>query len=286
MNQQHARRAPGGGLFDGLPVERRELDIDGKTTSVFEGGEGPSVVLLHGGIQAGGLVWWRALRPLLGRHRLVVPDLPGLGESEPLPMLDAAAFTGWLAALLRLTCEEQPGLVAHSAPGGLAARAAAQHGVALRQLVLVDAAGLGAFRPSPKFLAALVRANVRPSARSAERFLSLAVADLDRTRAESGVTWEAFVTSVASRSAVPTVKHAMRQLVKAGTKRLTDEELARIDVPTSLLWGRLDPLFPLRIAEAVSATHGWPLRVIDDAGHLPHVEQPEAFVDALTSVIK
>jgi pimeloyl-ACP methyl ester carboxylesterase len=40
-------------------------------------------------------------------------------------------------------------------------------------------------------------------------------------------------------------------------------------------------LLSLPIAQTASATLGWPLHVIDDAGHLPHVEQPNAFLDAL-----
>ena len=38
---------------------------------------------------------------------------------------------------------------------------------------------------------------------------------------------------------------------------------------------------PLAAAEAASARYGWPLDVIDDAGHLPGVDQPEAFLRAL-----
>jgi 2-hydroxymuconate-semialdehyde hydrolase len=72
----------------------------------------------------------------------------------------------------------------------------------------------------------------------------------------------------------------MRQLVKAGTTRLTDAELQRVGVSTALVWGRHDPMFPLAIAEEASARLGWPLRIVEDAGHLPHVEQPAGFVQA------
>ena len=52
------------------------------------------MVLLHGGAPAGGVVW--GVAPVMARlaqsHRLVVPDLPGLGESEPFVRLDPAAF--------------------------------------------------------------------------------------------------------------------------------------------------------------------------------------------------
>ena len=58
-------------------------------------------------------------------------------------------------------------------------------------------------------------------------------------------------------------------------------DLARIAVPTTLIWGRHDLATPLPIAEAASARYGWPLHVIEDAGDDPPIEQPEAFLNAL-----
>lgn len=284
MAQQQQQRNPRERLLSKVPVEQRHLDIGGTTTAVLEGGEGAPFVLLHGGIQAGGVVWWRVLGELAGRHRVVVPDIPGFGDSEPVARLDAGTVSEWLAALVERTCAEAPTLVAHSAPAGLAARFAADHGDLLRRLVLVDSAGLAAFRPSPAFLAALLRSTLRPSPANAERFLRRVMADLDRTREDSGEQWKAFVAAVAERSGATEVKQAMRQLVRAGTRPLTDQEVAGLRVPTALVWGRRDPLFPLRVAEAASAARGWPLSVVDDAGHLPHVEQPDRFASALAGL--
>lgn len=284
MADQHVQDSPRERLVDGLPVEQRQLDIHGTATCVLQGGHGSPLLLLHGGIQAGGLVWWRVIRDLADRHRLIVPDLPGLGESEPLGRLDATSVAAWLEEVVQRTCTEPPSLVAHSAPAGLAARFAADHRDSLRRLVLVDAAGLGSFRPSPRFIVALLRANVRPSPSNVERFLRRVLADLPGTRTESGGQWDAFLAYVAARAARPEVKTAMRQVVQAGTTSLTDAELAQIKVPTALVWGRQDPLIALRIAEAAAAKQGWPLRVVDDAGHLPHLEQPDRFVEALTDL--
>ena len=70
----------------------------------------------------------------------------------------------------------------------------------------------------------------------------------------------------------------MRQLIRSGTKQVPDAELRRIRSPTGLVWGRHDRFVPLAVAEEASARLGWPLHVIDDAGHVPHIEQPEAFL--------
>jgi pimeloyl-ACP methyl ester carboxylesterase len=73
-------------------------------------------------------------------------------------------------------------------------------------------------------------------------------------------------------------------LRELGTKVIAPEELARIAVPTTLIWGRHDRVMRLRIAEAASARYGWPLQVIEDAGHFV-VEQLEAFLRALRAAM-
>jgi pimeloyl-ACP methyl ester carboxylesterase len=47
------------------------------------------------------------------------------------------------------------------------------------------------------------------------------------------------------------------------------------------VWGRHDRMAPLSIGEAAAARHGWPLHVVEDAAHAPHIEQPQAFLTAL-----
>ena len=78
----------------------------------------------------------------------------------------------------------------------------------------------------------------------------------------------------------------MSALVQAGTRRVPDAELQRIGVPAALLWGRHDRMTPLRLAEAASMRLGWPLHVVDDAAHVPHIEQPDGFVDGLAEGLR
>jgi pimeloyl-ACP methyl ester carboxylesterase len=62
-------------------------------------------------------------------------------------------------------------------------------------------------------------------------------------------------------------------------------DLDRIPVPASLIWGRQDLQVPLAVAEAASARHGWPLKVIDHAGDDPALERPAAFLVALEAAL-
>ena len=121
----HPAKDPRRRLLAGIPVTERRVEPAGVSTVVLEGGDGPPLVLLHGGIQCGGVYWAPVMARLAERHRIVVPDVPGLGESDPLDRLDAPSFADWFGDLLRLTCPDKPALIAHSL--GAAWRFASRH---------------------------------------------------------------------------------------------------------------------------------------------------------------
>jgi pimeloyl-ACP methyl ester carboxylesterase len=62
--------------------------------------------------------------------------------------------------------------------------------------------------------------------------------------------------------------------------------LARVSVPTTLLWGKEDTVVPLSVAETASERYGWPLHVIEQAGNEPAIEAPGAFVRALHAALE
>ena len=283
MNRQIDHRER---LVAGLPVTERRVQVAGVSTAVVEGGHGPPIVLLHGGIECGGVYWAPVISRLAERHRVVVPDVPGLGESEPVVTLDTGLFADWFAALIRLTCAEKPTLIAHSLLSSLAARFAARHGDHLRRLVLYGAPGIGPYRLPPGLLLTALRFDLRPSVRNHERFARWAFLDPVRTHDRDPEWLEAFHAYNLSRATVPHVKRTMRHLIRTCTKRIPDTELQSIEVPTDLLWGRHDRMVPLRVGETASSKLGWPLHVIDDAGHVPHIEQPEAFLDAVRPALE
>lgn len=268
-------------MLAGLPVTERRIQLAGADTSVLEAGEGPPLVLLHGGIECGGAYWAPVIGRLADGHRVVVPDLPGLGESEPVADLTKELFSDWFRALLQATCDGPPQLVAHSLLGTLAAAHAARDGGALRDLVIYAAPGIGPYRVPVRLMMLAISFDLRPSEKNAERFDRFAFFDYDGAKRRDDGWLEAWSTYSRARAREPHVKRTMRRLIKTCTKQIPDPELRRIQVPTALIWGSHDRFVPLGVAEEAGPRLDWPLRVIGDCGHVPHIERTQAFLDAL-----
>lgn len=272
-------------LLGGLPVTERRLQVAGVSTTVLEGGAGPPIILLHGPGDFAGM-WMRVLPDLVTTHRVVAPDLPGHGTSELVEgRLDADGLRAWLSGLIERTCASPPVLIGHVLGGAIGARFAVNHGERLSRLVLVDSLGLARFRPAPKFALTMLVFLARPTEGTYTRFMRQCSFDLDGLRHELGPRWEPFLAYSLERARGPGAKIAGRLLREFGIRRIPPDDLARIAVPTALIWGRNDRANRLRIAQDASARYGWPLHVIENCADDPPRDQPVEFLEALRVVL-
>jgi len=214
---------------------------------------------------------------------VIAPDLPGHGASSlGSGGLDADRVLAWLGDLIDRTCADPPALVGHLGSGAIATRFAVEHGERLRALVLVDSFGLGPFRPAPSFAMALFRYVARPTARSYNGLMQRCTVDYPSVRQGIGELWEPYAEYTLERARSADAKAALRVMMRElAVPAIAADYLERIGVPTTLIWGRHDPVNRLRVAEAASERYGWPLHVIEEAGDDPPLERPEAFVSAL-----
>ena len=91
-------------------LDERRAAVGGSSLRYLVGGAGPPLVLVHG--LAGAASNWVELAPLLARrHRLLIPDLPGHGGSEPLaeastldPFADRVVDMVFLPSTVRRMC--------------------------------------------------------------------------------------------------------------------------------------------------------------------------------------
>jgi 2-hydroxymuconate-semialdehyde hydrolase len=266
-------------------AKARTIDVGGVATSILEMGDGPALLLLHGGVESGAAVWAPVLDRLATSHRVVAPDVPGLGASAPMDRLDHDSFSSWLRETIEAVGMDRPAMVAHSLGGSLAARFAARASGALSSLVVYGAPGVGPYRMPMRLMYSAVRFSLRPTAKNAERFDRYLLHDLDDTRARHGSWYQAFDVYNREQARVKYVKKTMNRLVSIGTERIPDDDLDRIDCPVHLVWGREDRMVPLKTAQAARERHGWPLHLVDDAAHAPHLERPEAFLATMRTIL-
>jgi 2-hydroxy-6-oxonona-2,4-dienedioate hydrolase len=68
---------------------------------------------------------------------------------------------------------------------------------------------------------------------------------------------------------------------------VVDGKLARIKIPTLVIWGKQDLLTPIAIGQRFQREiTGAKLTVIDQCGHMPQQECPAKFVDAITPFLR
>jgi pimeloyl-ACP methyl ester carboxylesterase len=269
----------------GLAVEDRRLQVAGIPTAVLEGGDGPPLVLLHGPI-ANGLHWLRVLPALTPRHRVVVPDLPGQGETGQTAGGTREEVLEWLDALVEETCDGRAAVVGVTLGGAVAAWYAAEHPERVDRLVLVDALGLAPFAPAPRFGAALNAFLAGPGGETYDGLWNVCAFDFDPMRAAMGTSWEALRAYTVEGMGDPRTMAGLGALMQAfALQAIPEDMLARIDAPTTLVWGRQDLATSLVTAEMASARYGWALEVIDDCADEPPMERPEPFVAALERAI-
>ena len=289
--QERGRRVGGDGdarrrLLAAIPVTERRLRVAGVSTAVLEGGDGPLVVLLHSSGEFAAL-WMRVIPNLVTTHRVVAPDLPGHGASEMADgRLDTDHMVAWLDALIEHTCLSPPTLVGHGLGGAIAVRFAIVHPDRLSGLVLVDAFGLDRFEPAPSFGLALHRFMEQPTEHTRDGLFEQCFVDLDGLRQQLGGRWEPLAAYALDRARTPGQQGALGSLLpQLGLPAIPPADLARIPVPTTLIWGRQDLQVRLQVAEAASARYDWLLHVIENAGDDPPLEQPEAFLRTLHTAL-
>lgn len=241
----------------------------------------PKLVLLHGG--GANAHWWDDVAPTLARDLHVVAlDFRGHGDSdhpEPRP----GAFQRDLAGLLEHIGAPDAALLGHSMGGHIALEHAARHGGARRPraLVVVDAArGVGGRTRRLMRLALAVRRSYRTREEAIARFRFLPPApgaseELRRRIAEASVREEPdgrFAFKFDPRwFALPSQRVPL---------------LEHVSTPTLIVRGAASPILSREGAQELAREiRGARLVEIAGAEHNVHLEEPEAFLEAVGSFL-
>jgi pimeloyl-ACP methyl ester carboxylesterase len=292
-----ATETPIGAEARRLPPEDsalKEMTLHGHRVAYRSAGSGPAIVLVHG-ITSTSATWERVMPYLATRFSVIAPDLLGHGQSaKPRGDYSLGAYASGVRDLMVTLGHESATFVGHSLGGGVVMQLAYQFPERCERLVLVDSGGLGrevnlllraATLPLSEVVLPLLASSPlldvgRAVGRLFERVglhAGTDVAELARGHA-----------SLADREARAAFVHTLRTIVEPGGQRVdaSDRLYLAENIPFMLIWGERDPIIPVEHAIAAhELVRSSRLEVFEGAGHFPHVDDPQRFLDALLDFI-
>ncbi len=250
----------------------------------------PPLLLAHG-INAGASSYEmrQIFGPLAGQFRVYLPDILGYGRSErPNLRYTAASLVDFWSDFVQDVCggdENQPvHLVASSLSAAHLVAAAARHPQRFGRLLLVCPTGLEALAapatPGQAAFYTLLRSPVYGTAifNSLVTHAALAVFLRRQVYANPNTVTAEMVDDYYTTSHQPGAKWLPAAFVSGQLNCDISRDLARLANPVHLAWGRAARLTPVAQAEAFRRLRpDATLEVFEQAGLLPHDEQPEAF---------
>jgi len=240
-----------------------------------ERGTGQPIVLLPSG--AHDRRDFDELRVLLpARFRSMSLDWPGHGESPSGEgVASAMRFADIAEELVEQLAPTGAVVVGNSVGGFAATRLAVRRPELVRGLVIVDGGGFAGRPAHVRAFCALMSQRwflrgiypsfstryMRPRTAADRRAREAGVATTRRDPGLRAVTelWRSFASP----------EHDLR------------DDAGSITAPTLLIWGRRDPVIPLRIGERIAGSIAAAELVVLDTGHVPHTTDPEGFAAAL-----
>lgn len=273
--------APHGRDRTPLDVDQVEVDAEGTRLSAYVLGDGPPVIFLHG-LGGSKVSWLPAFQALAPRHRLIVPDLPGHGESDK-PRTDYTAR--FYARTVRRVMDEldvsRAAVVGNSLGGRVALELALRAPDRVQGLALL-APAIPGFRV--RYIMGLTRVVPPELGRIPfplrERWIQMAVRRLfgnpaalpeDGYRAAADEFIRVYRYPAARMAFLDSLRHLVTEPPKAFWARMR-----RIRLPALVMWGTADRLVPVRLASRLAdALPDAELALLPEVGHVPQFEVPD-----------
>ncbi len=278
-----ASRGPGSLRF-------RRVDTAAGHLSICEAGAGPPVLLIHG-LGATKVSFLPTLAALAPHHRAIAVDLPGFGDSDKpiLARYDAAYFASAITALLDGLELDRADVVGNSMGGRVALEAGLSAAGRVGRLALL-APSLAWLRPRPWApylrLVAPQLGLIQPAPRAIiEAIVNRVIPGSDQEWTAAGI--DEFLRSYLTPRG--------RAAFYAAARNIYLEEPYGPDgfwtrlpglVPESLfVWGRRDPLVPIRFARHVREALPEATHLELSCGHVPQLEAPKETHEAILSFL-
>jgi pimeloyl-ACP methyl ester carboxylesterase len=258
------------------------LEVDGIRTHYLEAGDGPTLVLIHGG-GAGADAWgnWRGCIPLYAPHfRVVAVDMVGFGKTDKP---DPAAFgytqddrNAHMVGFIEKLKVGAVNVIGNSMGGATALGVAMRRPDLVRKMVLMGSAGIAVDNPDPEARKALAFDFTREGMRRLMCALAGPRYAID----------EHLVDYRLALACEPSARAALLAM-RAGKLSYPDSAVASVKVPTLVVGGKLDriavPARIYRFLELLENSWGF---VLPHCGHWVMMEAPDEFTAVTTAFFR
>lgn len=269
------------------PFRAHSVQVDGGRVLVAELGSGPPIVLIHG---LGGTFryWLESARYLAEHFRVLVPDVPGFGGSDPAayPFSMSAAGERVLAACEQIGAQ-RPVLVGHSLGGPIATLAGAHTPERVGGVVLISTTGISPQRAWRRHVLLPVLHRALRDPRPWENLLGshawmrgiVFMKMLARPRELDPFTARMLVGGAS-------LARQLGDSIEASLACDLRDTLRQLELPLGVVWGEHDETVSIVDAGLVQRLRpDARARIVPRAGHLPMIEYPQAFARALRDVL-
>ena len=283
--------------------------VDGITTRYYEYGEGPALVLLHGGNWSGtssANTWSRVIEGLADRFRVLAPDRLGCGmtgnPADPADFVYGSELEHAISFLDTMG-EEEVHLCGQSRGGGIAGRITAEIPDRVKSLTIVNSGTLSPPAGDKEYFKARALRDA-PTDRSSptyhadhfKHYYSLHEYSPDHVTDEFAMAAGYMATREKAQRAESLLhtegqqrrwRETLEDHIDFTHRQMKDGEL---QMPTLIYWGRNDRSRPLHAGIALyeimaKENPRVEMHVVNKAGHHPYREYPEKFVDRITSLV-
>ncbi|KRE85759.1 alpha/beta hydrolase [Rhodanobacter sp. Soil772] len=264
-------------------LEKHSVQAGDTHWAYYEGGQGPTIVLLHG-FATDKSVWLQTAKLLTPHFHLIIPDLPGWGDSSRVPdasyNIDAQA--GRLDAFVQTLRLQRFLLVGHSMGGAIAGVYASEHPEHVAALALLDAFGLKS-RQNALDRDALAGRNpfVFDDRAGFERVTSLA---FEKPLDLPGRFVDVFIKRNQRDRAF--IERTFNELREPGQYLSVQNRLGQLSMPVLGLWCHDDRIVDISALDSLrnglTGASAISTSTINGCNHMPMLEKPEQTAQILT----
>jgi pimeloyl-ACP methyl ester carboxylesterase len=259
-----------------LPA-KLSVPVFGQNIVFYDAGTGPVVVLVHGFGSEARFDWGNVILPLAEHHRVIALDQIGFGGSDK-PFVDYSiqTYVDFLGEFLRTLNVHEFTLAGESLGGWISAlytieslapeNAGPRALPKPRRLILEDAAGMSPLPSASPIAIAGTLADAH----------GVAIVFHDKSRVTEEFVREAWAMKLKSNDGF--TQRSLRGNAKTA-EEVVSGRLAKITIPTLVVWGGSDEIVPLAQGHAYAeGIPGARLTIIPECGHGPSIEKPAEFL--------